>query len=802
MMTRKNPVRSVQTGSIYGKMFLSLVCLSMVHILQLPCAQAIQTERWTAHTSARQVVALATEQEAIWAASSGGIFRYSPATGELDRYTVTEGLHDVQTRAIAYDAGRHAIWIGYVDGILGRLDLETGEVDTFFDIQRSERFPSSNVNRLQMQGDSLLVMTSFGLVIFDPIRQEVRDTYSHLGNFTPAIAVHDALIAPLSSGAPGLWLATDQGVAYAELGATNLRDPSVWSVETISSFQTREVYSIALLEGKVYVGTDLGLFQRETNGVYTRFTTTSRRVIDLVPLSDRLLLAIDQFKLYAVFSFGGSSLLAEGYADLNAIAVGPDETIWLGDIEQGLNQLGPPIGNDRPPLITGDIFPAEPFDSPFGDLAVDAGGNIWATAVESIVRAGFYRLDTEGQWTNFTGRFRTDLEGIGNFHDIHSDAMGNTWAASRGRGLVQVASDNTLTIHNHLNSSLQPAAGERDFVIAGGVDSEEDGTLWVTNTGAAQPLHVRTPGGDWQALPAPRCDNFLPTTALGSMFIDSFGIKWILVLESGNFRLTRGILVLDTGSDPTDPADDACQFIGQEGGNGRGLPSTRIFSIAEDLSGRIWVGTDEGPAFFLGSSLAASDPLLEASWPIWEDISTRPPYALLGLQIYDMVADPSNGVWMATNEGVFLLEGNGGFTVLQRFTASNSPLFSDLILTVAINGQTGHVYFGTDQGLISYRGDAVNAVSQPRDLFIYPNPVNFRENEIPDIYIEGLVEETEIRVIAVQGEPIVTFNARGGRAVWNGRDQRGQPVPSGVYFVVAIGQNGEGIALGKVAIIR
>ncbi|WP_243664707.1 hypothetical protein [Rhodothermus marinus] len=49
---------------------------------------------------------------------------------------------------------------------------------------------------------------------------------------------------------------------------------------------------------------------------------------------------------------------------------------------------------------------------------------------------------------------------------------------------------------------------------------------------------------------------------------------------------------------------------------------------------------------------------------------------------------------------------------------------------------------------------------------------------------------------------MTSFETRGGRVRWDGRDRYGRPVPSGVYLIVAVGQNGEGIAYGKVAILR
>jgi sugar lactone lactonase YvrE len=561
-----------------------------------------------------------------------------------------------------------------------------------------------------------------------------------------------------------------------------------------------ETFSVAAFQGQIYVGTEDGLARREPDGSYTLFDFTNRPVLDLAPLSDRLL-AIDAFKLYAVLSSGVGILQAEGFLGLDAVVEGPDQRVWMGDVQSGLNQFAQPVGTDRPALLQSEIFPAGPFDGLFGDLTVDAEGNLWAATVQSAAGAGFYRLDTEGQWTNYTNRFVDELAGRGNYLRVHADAQGNVWAASNGSGLAQVTPDGAVVVYDQTNATLQPASGTTAFIIIGGVASEEDGTVWVTNTIAAQPLHVRTPDGQWTALPAPSCPGFASTTALGGLFIDSFGQKWILVLELGNLRLTRGLLLLDTGASATDPSDDTCRFFGAKGSLGRGLPSTVITSITEDRAGRVWIGTDNGPAFFLSSTVAAQDATTEANWPLWAD-RTLGTFVLSGLLVNDIVVDPSNRLWIATNEGAYLIEESDGYDRVALLANANSPLFSDVVNAIAVAGQTGEVYFSTDKGLVSFRGDAISPVATARDLFVYPNPVRIMEGGAPEIFIEGLVEETEIKVVALHGEVVAQFAARGGRARWDGRDQNQRLVPSGVYLVVAVGENGEGTAFGKVAVIR
>ncbi|HMB93810.1 MAG TPA: hypothetical protein VKP65_23365, partial [Rhodothermales bacterium] len=107
-----------------------------------------------------------------------------------------------------------------------------------------------------------------------------------------------------------------------------------------------------------------------------------------------------------------------------------------------------------------------------------------------------------------------------------------------------------------------------------------------------------------------------------------------------------------------------------------------------------------------------------------------------------------------------------------------------------------------DQGLIALSSDAVKPSATAQDLFVFPNPVRITGEFAPDIFIDGLVEETQLQVVAPHGAVVAQFDTRGGRVRWDGRDRNRDLVPSGVYLIVAVGKNGEGTAYGKVAVIR
>ena len=763
-------------------------------------APAYALQQWIAHTPMRNVQSAVSAGDVVWAATTGGIFNYHTVTGEISRYDVTNGLYDVRPQEIAFDARRNTVWTGYVDGVLDALDVEDGTVTTFFDIHRSTRFPSPEIHRLTVSGDSLLVATSFGLVVFDLSRREVRDTYSRFGSLTAGSEVRDLMIAPLQDGRQGIWLAVEGGVAYAALSTVNLQDPDSWTVET-SVRPSGALEALAMFDGAVYIGTDRGVGRRMSEGRYEVVAgLPARPITDFALLPDRLM-AIDAFKLYAIHRGGNVAVMADGFLGLHAVIVAADGTVWLADSERGMNQYVVLDAVQSPVLQAGDVFPDGPFDSPFGDLSVDEDGAVWAAAVESVAGGGFYRMDADGIWSNFSPRFNEELANRGNYLRVFSEASGNVWAASRGSGLALVKPDGAIEVYDQTNSTLLPAAGTPGFVIIGGVGADKDGTVWVTNTTASRPLHYRTPDGEWNSLPAPVCSGTPPTTALGDLLVDSSGLKWILIQDVGNLRFTRGIAVLDTNDSPADPSDDECQFIGDEGGLGRGLPSVRIHSITEDRSGRVWVATEEGPAYFIGGTGAASDPTLEPTWPIWSTL-TEGGYVLHDLPVVDIVADPSNRLWMATHQGAYLVREVDNFELVHRFNTQSSPILSNVVNAIAVDGTSGRVFFSTDRGLVTYHGDAIDPVEEAQRLHIYPNPVIVTGEAEPEIFIEGLVEQTDIRIITISGELVGQISARGGRARWNGRDQHGVLVSSGTYIVAAIGSDGQGTGYGKVAIVR
>ena len=73
-----------------------------------------------------------------------------------------------------------------------------------------------------------------------------------------------------------------------------------------------------------------------------------------------------------------------------------------------------------------------------------------------------------------------------------------------------------------------------------------------------------------------------------------------------------------------------------------------------------------------------------------------------------IAVDGANRKWVGTAKaGVFLFS-DDGLETIHHFTTDNSPLLSDNIFEIAIDGKNGTVYFGTEKGLISYKSTAID----------------------------------------------------------------------------------------------
>jgi ligand-binding sensor domain-containing protein len=307
----------------------------------------------------------------------------------------------------------------------------------------------------------------------------------------------------------------------------------------------------------------------------------------------------------------------------------------------------------------------------------------------------------------------------------------------------------------------------------------------------AHELVVRTPAGQWYRYTTPQSTATPFFNTAVDVTIDEANQRWW-------FSPGGGVFVYNDGGTPETPGDDGSRRFMAGNGVG-GLPSNAALSLALDRDGAIWVGTIDGIGIISCASTAISDPTnCEAERPIVQ-YDQFAGFLFEGESVRTIAVDGANRKWIGTTNGVWLISPNGD-SVVERFTVENSPLPSNVIQKIAVDGVTGDVYIGTDAGLLSYRGTSTDGGETNDEIIAFPNPVpsGYRGT----IAVRGLTENADVRITDIAGQLVYRTKALGGQAVWNGMDYTGRRPQSGVYMVFATNSDGTQAGTGKIVFME
>jgi hypothetical protein len=759
----------------------------------LPGFSSAQTnEAWTPYTSFRTVQDLTVSDEnEVWVSTLGGIFTIND--GNIDRkLTTIEGLYRLDGRAIIYDDANQRVIIGYNDGGIDVLNPTNGEIIFLGDILRADNFSPRGINDFLIEGNNLYVATDFGIVNYDLINLLVTDSYTKLGVLNRGLAVND-----ISIEGDSIYAATAEGIAYASL-SDELEFSQNWiNLNADNGFVSEPVLAVEAIGGRIYATTN-SQNQVFENGSW-QINNSFNELIREYDKREQTLYALSRNDVYRMPDGGSTEILNLGEEVGTAIDVMNDNTLFIGTLNEGAGNI-----NSGFTEIT-YVSPEGPYQNSFiglkfvDDILIASSTNE-SDRIPDIDRGKGYYIFREGEWFNFNAQNNTTIRDANYFQAFSTTATENYfYFGSWGRGVARHDREsNEILVFDETNSTLRGwEADDPFFPVISGLDTDSNGDVWIVSRWAQNPIYYQQPGDDdWVQLP--------PLPELSSLdehfqlFIDSFDQKWIS-LQATNLA-GRGLVVMRTG-DPSDPADDEGVKLTDDINQGF-LPDLQVKAIVEDRNNEVWVGTERGIGRYIFPELIIDGGPDErrAQFLINEDTSAVSRILLRDVNVSSMAVNNANQKWVGSeNQGLYLIN-EEGTRILRHFTENNSPIFSNSIRSVAIRESTGEVFIATDKGLLSFQDVPKAPVRDMDKLQVYPNPLRYdRHNEI---LIEGLAEESLIRVVGSDGTFIREIRARGGRMSWDGRDFAGNRVGSGIYFVIALDENGSEKGVGKVAIIR
>ena len=367
-------------------------------------------------------------------------------------------------------------------------------------------------------------------------------------------------------------------------------------------------------------------------------------------------------------------------------------------------------------------------------------------------------------------------------------------------GLYEFYNGQFLKLYNKNNSPIRTAMdGNKElsdnYTLIHGIKYDSDGNLWVLNSQAKDVnLLMFSKNGEWVTHTKTELfdGNNVSKPGMRCLIFDSRGLLWFINTHFGNPSI-------HCYQPSTDKLICYTSFINQDGNI---YANCWPYDIKEDLNGNIWIATNIGPFYIKKDEVGQENVTLYQEKVPRNDGTDLADYLLTGLPINTIAIDGAGRKWFGTTgNGVFLVS-EDNMTQIQHFTTDNSCLLSNNIQYISIDNQTGEVFFLTDKGLCSFISDATepNEEMSKDNVWAYPNPVE--PSYTGPITITGLTLDADVKILSANGALINQGRSNGGIYTWDGCDQQGRRVASGIYMVATAMSNGEKGTVCKIAIVR
>lgn len=232
--------------------------------------------------------------------------------------------------------------------------------------------------------------------------------------------------------------------------------------------------------------------------------------------------------------------------------------------------------------------------------------------------------------------------------------------------------------------------------------------------------------------------------------------------------------------------------------DGNPINMQTVSAVVETPSGGLLISYEGG--LLLVSDPATFDPAKQAVQRLKQprnDGSGFADYLLNSVVVSDFAIDDAGRIWVATEgDGISVLQPDLR-DIVATYNTDNSRLPTNYVSAIELDPHNNIVYFGTSYGLGAFASDQSPAMEDFNTVRAYPNPVR------PDYYgvitIDGLMNDSLVKITDAQGNVIYTGESIGGMMAWDGTNFNGRRVPSGVYYVMASQDGQSDGPKGKVA---
>ena len=748
-----------------------------------------QTERWQvypAYTEAVQVEAAGNSIYAVMKGSgtinsiTGNLVRYDIEDGSVKTYDCLHDLSDKEIEYISYNKASARLVVVYANGNIDLLDSD----DNVYNISalKDKSILGEEINGISHVDEKVFLCVNIGVIEIDAKEAIINETYKSIDGDAYSVAELDGTI----------YASTSKGLFKFPVGS-NMHDKALWQRPISQVVYTKlAVHSSHLFGCKLKGADEIGL-----DG--TPLSILESALSYFLSVDDKLIFGVPTrvFIYEGEYTSRWKNIQVTTSVPIKGITCDSD-MFYLANGIEGLNSC---IKEENQFVEVNKVFAV---NSPRSDLFYNisyvnnrllvAGGVNTQEALYYPVTFMFMdESGTETRWTLFDEITpKTEYPKLSHYNGVNlvQDPLDNKhfYGAVYRNGLHEYRMDESgevkfVGLYNCENSPLRsidiPTSNPWNYSTCTALQYDKKGNLWMANQQTDTIVRIIRPDGKWVSL-------FYPEIALATNVY-----QYLFSSHDINFMVSyqgepRGFFGFDTNGTLNIVNDDRhllrTSITNQDG---KTVFPNQFFCMTEDKDRQIWCGTNEG--LFV---ITQPEEWFEDDFRFHQikrnrnDGSGFADYLLSGVNVTCIAVDPSNRKWIGTMEdGVYLVSHDGQETI-HHFTAADSPLLSNHINCIAINPNTGKVMIGTDLGLCSYDEQVTKTENflSKENIRVYPNPVRPSTNAI--VTIDGLADQTEVKILSSSGYAVWSETSVGGSVRWNCCDMSGNRVSSGVYHVV------------------
>ncbi len=749
------------------------------------CAQ-IGIGEWRSHFSYDRILRVQAVGNHVYAAAAQGLLRYNVATGETVLLNKTTGLSDVGIRTIAYDAHTATLVVAYNNANIDL--LQDGEILNIGDIRRSNISGDKSIHAIRFHQGNAYLACAFGIVLLDLKRAEIKETYYI--DISGRCEVYDVAVSDSM-----LYAATPTGLRYIPYRQRNPVVATNWTIDNTSLLAGLPVRQLEWCHNRLLALAEEGnegiLYRQANDGILLPWLSGTLRNIRS---HDGCLTVVTADSIW-VYNVDDRREQAFGAYDWMSIQVNDadwaDGSLWMAHNWAGLmcyDYRAQRLYNVSPNGTCYDaVYKLLPHQN---NLLLCHGGKSSVYSNAGIPAVVDYFVDN--RWQAVSG---AAVDTLFDVVDIAVNPINdNEWlATSWGQGVLHIVNGEIVAVYNESNTdgALQSYhSGSYRSLRTGAIVYDAGGNAWITSSLVDRTIAMRHSDGSWKSFDLSR---MIENNEIDKLVFDSIrGYLWL----AG--RANR-IYVFHTDG-------ETVQQAVVNPNNGSRVETSAVTCMVQDHDGDLWIGTNKGvKKIFDGYRAFQNGGEGEMSPVTCSNILFSQGDMVEYLMAYEsitcMAVDGANRKWIGTAEGGLYLLSATGLEQLEHFTAANSPLLSNKIISLAVMPESGELFIGTDAGLQSYRGTATYATATPEEtIHVFPNPV--RPDYRAPIAIKGFSRNALVHITDVAGHTLFSTTAYGGQAIWNGCTNEGLRVPTGVYFVFASDVDGKARAVAKILFVQ